>query len=95
MSGTQEQIKKIAEKLSKIPGNNEKLVGDIESIISYMDMLDEVDTTWVEPTVSVVKNGTPLREDVVLDKKTNPKDLLACSNQKVVSDQIVLPNIMK
>jgi len=45
--------------------------------------------------VSVVKNGTPLREDVVLDKKTNPKDLLACSNQKVVSDQIVLPNIMK
>jgi len=45
MSGTQEQIKKIAEKLSKIPGNNEKLVGDIESIISYMDMLDEVDTT--------------------------------------------------
>jgi len=43
----------------------------------------------------VVKIGTPLREDKLEEKTVDPKDLLACSNQKVVSDQIVLPNIMK
>lgn len=95
MSGTQEQIKKIAEKLSKVPLKNTKIVNDLEGILKYMDMLDEVDTTGVEPTISVVKIGTPLREDKLEEKTVDPKDLLACSNQKVVSDQIVLPNIMK
>ena len=95
MSQIQEQIKKIAEKLSKVPGGNQKLAGNIEDIISYMNLLDEVDTTWVEPTISVVTQGTPLREDKIEAKIVNPKDLLDCSNQKVVSDQIVLPNIMK
>ena len=95
MSQIQEQIKKIAEKLSKVPGWNEKLSGNIEDIIRYMDLLDEVDTQWVEPTISVVQVWTPMREDLVKDKTIEPKDLLACSNQKVVSDQIVLPNIMK
>lgn len=95
MSGTQEQIKKIAEKLSKVPLENSKLWSDLEWILKYMDMLDEVDTAWVEPTVSVVEVGTPLREDIVSKKTTQPRDLLACSNQKVVSNQIILPNIMK
>lgn len=95
MSGTQEQIKKIAEKLSKVPLENSKLWADIEGILKYMDMLEEVDTTWVEPTISVVETWTPLREDIIQEKTTDPKDLLACSNQKVVSNQIILPNIMK
>ena len=95
MNGKQEQIKKIAEKLSKVPWSNEKIVKDLEWILKYVDMLEEVDTTWVKPTVSVVQVWTPLREDVVQDKVVSPADLLACSPQKVVSDQIVLPNIMK
>lgn len=95
MSGKQEQIKKIAEKLSKVPWNNPKIVKDLEWILKYVDMLEEVDTTWVKPTISVVEVWTPLREDVVVDKIVNPSELLSCSPQKVVSDQIVLPNIMK
>ncbi len=95
MSGTQEQIKKIAEKLSKVPLQDSKLWNDLEWILKYMDMLDEVDTTWVKPTISVVERWTPLREDIVSEKTTQPKDLLDCSQQKIVSNQIVLPNIMK
>jgi len=95
MSGTQEQIKKIAEKLSKVPLNNPKIAADLEGILKYVDMLEEVDTTGVKPTISVVETGTPLREDKIEEKTTQPKELLDCSNQKVVSDQIVLPNIMK
>ena len=95
MSGKQEQIKKIAEKLSKVPWTDPKIVSDLEGILKYVDMLEEVDTTWVEPTISVVQVWTPLREDIVKDKTVAPSELLNCSPQKVVSDQIVLPNIMK
>jgi len=95
MSGKQEQIKKIAEKLSKVPWTDPKIVNDLESILKYVDMLEEVDTTWVQPTISVVQVWTPLRQDIVTDKSVAPSELLKCSPQKVVSDQIVLPNIMK
>ncbi len=95
MSISQEQLQKIAEKLSKIPGDNEKLLWNITDIISYMDMLSEIDTTWVSPTISVVENTSKLREDTLNTSQISPKELLECSNQKVIAGQIVLPNIMK
>lgn len=96
MSIGQEELQKIAEKLSKIPGDNSKLLGNISDILHYMDLLQEVDTTGVEPTVSVVQGNAYLREDN-LEKPTwaNPQELLDCSQQKVVANQVVLPNIMK
>ena len=95
MSISQDELKKIAEKLSKIPGDNPALLGNITDILGYMDLLSQVDTTWVAPTVSVVENSAILREDTVHNptQATGP-DLLKNSNQKVVADQIVLPNIM-
>jgi len=96
MSISQDELQKIAEKLSKIPGDNEKLLGNINDILKYMDLLEEVDTTWVTPTVSVVENNSLLREDELVNKVgTNNRDLLDCSEQQVISNQIVLPNIMK
>lgn len=96
MSIGQDELQKIAEKLSKIPGDNTKLLGNINDILSYMDLLEEVDTTWVIPTVSVVEWNAYLREDSLNNPtQTAPQELLACSNQKVVANQVVLPNIMK
>ena len=95
MSVTQEQMQKIAEKLSKVPGNNEALLGNIEDILNYMELLNEVDTQGVIPTVSVVKRWQESRKDILAEKETSPEQLLKCSNQKVVSNQIILPNIMK
>ncbi len=95
MSITQDQIQKIAEKLSKIPWDNEKLLENITDILSYMEMLDEVDTQWVTPTISVIQNGQPLRDDTVIVCDTTPDELLEATNQKVVAHQIILPNIMK
>ena len=95
MSISQEELKKISEKLSKIPGDNDKLLGNITDIVAYMDLLSEVDTTGVIPTVSVVDNIAHLREDLITNPtESNAKDILACSKQKIVADQIVLPNIM-
>lgn len=94
MSLTQEQIEKLSKNLSKIKLDNEKLGQDINGILKYIDLLNEVDTTWVIPTISVIDSENILREDIEI-RSIDPKDLLACSNQKVIANQIAVSNIMK
>lgn len=95
MSISQEQLQKIAHKLSKIPANNPKLLGNITDILEYMKLLDKVDTSGVKPTISVGETQAILREDSRENSTITPKSLLDCSPQNVIADQIVLPNIMK
>jgi len=46
MSITQEQVKKISKNLAKLhPKNEEKLVLNMNSILEYIDLLNEVDTS--------------------------------------------------
>ncbi len=95
MSLTQEQIEKLSKNLSKIKIEDEKLWEDINEILNYIDLLNEVDTTWVKPTVSVVEKESNLREDTQKEKETQVSELLNCSPQKVISNQIAISNIMK
>lgn len=95
MSLTQDQIEKLAENLSKIKLDEPKLAGNINDILKYIDLLNEVDTTWIEATISVVDKENSLREDKENEKNIKPSDLLKCSNQKVVANQIAVSNIMK
>jgi len=100
MSLTQEQIKKIAEKLSKIHLNEEKLEelwNDLNNILKYFELLKEIDTSWIEPTYSVInKENNSLREDEINKNKiSDPRELLACSHQDVIANQIAINNIMK
>lgn len=94
MSVTQEQIEKLSKNLSKINVDNEKITKDVNWILNYIELLNEVDTDWVKPTVSVVESENDLREDKELEKEVKPSDLLNCSNQKVVANQIAVSNIM-
>jgi aspartyl-tRNA(Asn)/glutamyl-tRNA(Gln) amidotransferase subunit C len=95
MSLTQEQIEKLSKNLSKISVDNEKIAWDVNWILDYIELLNEVDTTWVEPTISVVENRDNLREDKEEKKEITREELLACSNQKVIANQIAITNIMK
>ncbi len=95
MTITQDQIKKIAKNLCKLPAEETKLINDIKGILNYVEMLNEVDTTWVEPTISVVKKESSLRKDILKEKCISPQELLACSPQKVIAEQIAIGNIMK
>lgn len=95
MSLTQEQIEKLSKNLSKISVDNKKIAWDINWILDYIELLNEVDTTWVEPTVSVVNTKNNLRNDIETEKTISREDLLACSNQKIVANQIAITNIMK
>lgn len=95
MSLTQDQIKKLLKNLSKLSVDNEEvLTNKVNSIVWYMDLLNEVDTTWVEPTISVSKKENILREDIE-KKEFSRKEMLVCSNQKVIWDQIAISSIMK
>jgi len=97
MSLTQEQIKKISENLSKIHlDNTQNLEWDLNNILKYFDLLNEVDTTNVKPTYSVIsKDENNLRKDILEEnKKPIPKELLNCSNQKIIANQIAISNIM-
>lgn len=94
MSVTQEQIEKLSKKLSKIALDDPKLWSDINEILQYMELLNEVDTSDVEPTINVVQRENNLRKDEVITNNDS-KSLLNCSKQKVVADQIAISNIMK
>ena len=94
MSLTQEQIEKLSKNLSKINLDDPKLVGNINEILAYIDLLWEVDTTWVAGTSTVVEKNNVLRKDIEGEKTISREELLACSKQKIIQDQIAISNIM-
>ena len=95
MDLTQVEIKKISENLSKIPFINPQIEKDLNNILKYFDLLKEVDTDNISPTYSVISKKNSLRKDILEEKKVSRKELLDCSNQQVVADQIAVANIMK
>ena len=101
MSLTQEQIKKLANNLCKLWDASEKLWWDINEILEYIDLLSEIDTSWVIPTISVIENDintnwgqNNLRKDILEEKKVSREELLDCSNGKIIQNQIAIQNIM-
>jgi aspartyl-tRNA(Asn)/glutamyl-tRNA(Gln) amidotransferase subunit C len=67
MSVDKATVNKIA-KLSRIAINDdeaEKMVGELNGILAWVEQLGEVDVTGVEPMTAVIPNKTRLRDDVV------------------------------
>ena len=95
MNVTQEQIEKLSKMLSKINVDNKKVTWDVNNILSYINLLNEIDTSWVKPTVSVIETKNILRDDIIIEKNVSREELLSCSNQKIIADQIAITNIMK
>lgn len=96
MSITQEQIKKITKNLAKLPPNEWKIEHDLNSILWYIDILNELDTTWVKPTVSVTKTRKFSKyNDKNVIQNIAPTELLKCSKNKIIAWQIAIWNIMK
>jgi len=92
MSITQEQIKNIAN-LSKLRlDNEEQLTQNINDILGYVEQLNEIDTTWVKGTVSVIPGKNKMREDKEINSDCAP--LLEQSGQRVIQNQIAIQNIM-
>jgi aspartyl-tRNA(Asn)/glutamyl-tRNA(Gln) amidotransferase subunit C len=45
----------------------EPLVGELSQILTWVEQLNEADTSGVAPMASVAANGLPMREDRVTD----------------------------
>ncbi len=69
----------------------EKFSRDLTSILSYVDMLGEVDTTGVEATAQVTGQTNSFRDDVIKTKAT-PDNLLGASPLSISDHQIVTPS---
>ncbi|WP_321489776.1 Asp-tRNA(Asn)/Glu-tRNA(Gln) amidotransferase subunit GatC [uncultured Hyphomonas sp.] len=78
MSVTKDDVRKVA-RLSRIAVDEahlDELAGELNSILGWIDQLNEVDVSDVEPLTSVVETTLPMRDDVVTDGNI-PDQILA------------------
>ncbi|MDP1616487.1 Asp-tRNA(Asn)/Glu-tRNA(Gln) amidotransferase subunit GatC [Phenylobacterium sp.] len=88
-------VRKVA-KLARIAepeARLESLVQELNGILTWIELLEEVDTDGVEPMTSVVHQGLPMREDVVTEGG-DPAKVLA-NAPKTVKDFFVVPKVVE
>lgn len=91
---TKEQVLHIAKlaRLTLTPEEVESMTKELSSILNYIDVLSEVDTSNVEPTAQVTGLTNALRKDEVHTSEAKPDDLLASSPLPIVEHQIQAPH---
>ena len=85
------EVKKIAElaRLELTPAEESRHAETISAVLDYMKILNEVDTTGVEPTFQVTGLTNVFREDTV-EACATVKELVAQMPQ-VENDELVVP----
>ena len=77
MSVDKDTVNKIA-RLSRIAigdAEADKMVGELNGILAWVEQLGEVDVTGVEPMTAVIPNKLRLHDDVVTDGDVREKVL--------------------
>lgn len=72
----------------------ENLRGDLEKIVNYIELLNELDTESVEPTYSVSNNVNVWREDEIDNYGVGRDELLALARENVLNDQVKVPKVL-
>ncbi|MFA6247255.1 MAG: Asp-tRNA(Asn)/Glu-tRNA(Gln) amidotransferase subunit GatC [Mucilaginibacter sp.] len=78
MTIDKQTVDKIAHlaRLELAAGEKQAIIKDMNKILGFMDKLNEVDTTGVEPLVYMTAEPNVLREDVVKQEITTEEALL-------------------
>ena len=95
MTINKEAVKKIS-KLSRIASNDEfetSMIKDLNTILKFVDQLNEVDTKNIEPLSSVVEQKLFQREDVV--KKMNEKEEILKNSPHKNENYFVVPKVIE
>jgi aspartyl-tRNA(Asn)/glutamyl-tRNA(Gln) amidotransferase subunit C len=73
-----EQVRHVARlaRLELEPAEEQSLQANMSEILSYIDQLNQLDTSAIPPTAQVGEAGTPTRDDVVTNRPA-PDDMLA------------------
>ena len=91
---TTAQVRHIAKlaRLKLSDGEVDKFSKELTSILHYVDMLTEVDTSGVEATAQVTGQTNVFRNDEIRLNSTLPDALLSCSPLPCSDHQIVSPS---
>ena len=92
---SQKEVEKIAS-LSRLSLSKEELTNhteDMNNILDYMDLLNEVDTDNVDELVNVHDMKSSLREDTFEDSL--PKESIIDNSPKSSKDYIEVPLVVK
>ncbi len=84
MSLTKDQVKKVA-KLANLPitsEEEEKYTQQLSKILEYVEQLNKVDTSNVEPTFNVSSQNNVMSEDEVGNCLTKEEALVNASQEK-------------
>ncbi|MDC1538612.1 Asp-tRNA(Asn)/Glu-tRNA(Gln) amidotransferase subunit GatC [Pelagibacteraceae bacterium] len=95
MTINKEAVKKIS-KLSRIASNDEfetSMIKDLNTILKFVDQLNEVDTKDIEPLSSVVEQKLFQREDIV--KKMNEKEEILKNSPNKNENYFVVPKVIE
>ena len=95
MTINKEAVKKIS-KLSRIASNDEfetSMIKDLNSILKFVEQLNELDTKNIEPLSSNVEQKLFQREDVV--KKINEKDDILKNSPDKNENYFVVPKVIE
>lgn len=95
MTINKEAVKKIS-KLSRIASNDEfeaSMIKDLNTILNFVDQLNEVDTKETEPLSSVVEQKLFQREDMV--KKMNEKEEVLKNSPNKNENYFVVPKVIE
>ena len=71
----------------------EKLAGELNGIMTWIEQLAEVDTDGVEPMTSAVHTPLPMRDDVVTEG--GDPEVVLSNSPKRVGDFFVVPKVVE
>lgn len=94
---SEEQVRHIA-KLARIALSDKevkKLQMELSDVLSYVEILGEVDTTGVQETSQVTGLNNVMEKDEIISSKAKREQLIACSELPVEGNQIRVLKIIK
>jgi len=78
MNIDKETVEKVAHlaRLELAEDEKEKMIADMNKILGFMDKLNEIDTSGIEPLVYMTNEINTVREDVIKHEVTHEEALL-------------------
>ena len=78
MNIDKETVEKVAHlaRLELAEDEKEKMIADMNKILGFMDKLNEIDTSGIEPLVYMTNEVNTTREDVIKQEVTHEEALL-------------------
>lgn len=91
-----EELLQKLEKLSALKisdGKRDEISKQLSEIVNFIEVLNEIDLSKVEATVSTVNGGTPLREDI--SKNSDVIDIILKNAPSAENGCFVVPKILE